>query len=114
MMDACRRYSSLPYVVAPTLFLEFHGSKSSLEEQVAVAGECLRPPEAYALLLCDCMKWAWSLSEHRICFVGQRTSHEGTQARISAGRGMRRLVSGFGRHVTTPGMQPWHCDPGVR
>uniref|UniRef100_A0A3B3T3K6 Probable D-lactate dehydrogenase, mitochondrial n=1 Tax=Paramormyrops kingsleyae TaxID=1676925 RepID=A0A3B3T3K6_9TELE len=42
MMDACRCYSSLPYVVAPTLFLEFHGSKSSLEEQVTVAEDITR------------------------------------------------------------------------
>uniref|UniRef100_A0A8C6TH82 Probable D-lactate dehydrogenase, mitochondrial n=1 Tax=Neogobius melanostomus TaxID=47308 RepID=A0A8C6TH82_9GOBI len=34
MMDACNRYSSLSYPVNPTLFLEFHGSEGSLEEQV--------------------------------------------------------------------------------
>ncbi|XP_053740541.1 probable D-lactate dehydrogenase, mitochondrial isoform X2 [Synchiropus splendidus] len=35
MMDACNRFSSLSYPVTPTLFLEFHGSERSLEEQVA-------------------------------------------------------------------------------
>ncbi|XP_073328904.1 probable D-lactate dehydrogenase, mitochondrial [Pagrus major] len=34
MIDACNRFSSLSYPVTPTLFLEFHGSERSLEEQV--------------------------------------------------------------------------------
>ncbi|KAF3854226.1 hypothetical protein F7725_022281, partial [Dissostichus mawsoni] len=38
MMDACNRFSSLSYAVSPTLFLEFHGSERSLEEQVLTAG----------------------------------------------------------------------------
>ncbi|KAL3062112.1 hypothetical protein OYC64_010092 [Pagothenia borchgrevinki] len=37
MMDACNRFSSLSYAVSPTLFLEFHGSERSLEEQVLTA-----------------------------------------------------------------------------
>lgn len=37
MIDACNRFSSLSYPVTPTLFLEFHGSERSLEEQVATA-----------------------------------------------------------------------------
>nr|XP_057943773.1 probable D-lactate dehydrogenase, mitochondrial [Doryrhamphus excisus] len=39
MMDACNRFSSLCYPVAPTLFLEFHGSEQSLLEQVKTAEE---------------------------------------------------------------------------
>uniref|UniRef100_A0A1A8HZX0 Probable D-lactate dehydrogenase, mitochondrial n=1 Tax=Nothobranchius kuhntae TaxID=321403 RepID=A0A1A8HZX0_NOTKU len=39
MIDACNRFSSLTYPVLPTLFLEFHGSERSLEEQVATAEE---------------------------------------------------------------------------
>ncbi|XP_028286838.1 putative D-lactate dehydrogenase, mitochondrial [Parambassis ranga] len=35
MIDACNRFSSLSYSVSPTLFLEFHGSEQSLEEQVS-------------------------------------------------------------------------------
>ena len=32
-MDAINKYSSLDYPVQPTLFLEFHGTKASVEEQ---------------------------------------------------------------------------------
>lgn len=39
MIDACNRYSKLSYPVSPTLFLEFHGSERSLEEQVSLAEE---------------------------------------------------------------------------
>nr|KAF6285844.1 lactate dehydrogenase D [Myotis myotis] len=34
MMDACNRHSKLDCRVAPTLFLEFHGSEQALGEQV--------------------------------------------------------------------------------
>nr|XP_045004967.1 probable D-lactate dehydrogenase, mitochondrial isoform X2 [Jaculus jaculus] len=34
MMDACNKHSKLDCPVAPTLFLEFHGSKQALAEQV--------------------------------------------------------------------------------
>uniref|UniRef100_A0A8C4M0Z3 D-lactate dehydrogenase (cytochrome) n=1 Tax=Equus asinus asinus TaxID=83772 RepID=A0A8C4M0Z3_EQUAS len=39
MMDACNRYSKLNCSVAPTLFLEFHGSEKALEEQLQRAEE---------------------------------------------------------------------------
>ncbi|CAJ1057075.1 probable D-lactate dehydrogenase%2C mitochondrial [Xyrichtys novacula] len=39
MIDACNRFSSLSYPVTPTLFLEFHGSEKSLEEQVSTTEE---------------------------------------------------------------------------
>lgn len=38
MIDACNRHSKLNYPVAPTLFLEFHGSEQALAEQVQQAG----------------------------------------------------------------------------
>ncbi|XP_068169983.1 probable D-lactate dehydrogenase, mitochondrial [Antennarius striatus] len=34
MIDACNKFSSLSYPVTPTLFLEFHGSEQSLNEQI--------------------------------------------------------------------------------
>ncbi|XP_006860229.1 PREDICTED: probable D-lactate dehydrogenase, mitochondrial isoform X2 [Chrysochloris asiatica] len=39
MMDACNRHSQLNCVVAPTLFLEFHGSEQALVEQLQRAEE---------------------------------------------------------------------------
>ncbi|CAN9499463.1 unnamed protein product [Ophioblennius macclurei] len=39
MIDACNKFSSLSYPVSPTLFLEFHGSERSLEEQVSMTEE---------------------------------------------------------------------------
>lgn len=41
-VDACNKYSKLNNKVAPSLLLEFHGSGSSLEEQVSTVGEYLR------------------------------------------------------------------------
>ncbi len=38
MVDACNRYSKLNLDVAPTLFLEFHGSNSNIEAQGQLAG----------------------------------------------------------------------------
>ncbi|KAL0968246.1 hypothetical protein UPYG_G00264270 [Umbra pygmaea] len=42
MMNACNSFNSLSYPVAPTLFLEFHGTENSLEEQVTVTEEITR------------------------------------------------------------------------
>lgn len=56
-MDACNRYSNLNSSVAPTLFLEFHGSKQALEEQLQRAGVlgCYRAEGTGCPPLC----WAW-------------------------------------------------------
>ncbi|KAJ1072466.1 hypothetical protein K5549_011692 [Capra hircus] len=42
MMDACNRHSKLNCCVAPTLFLEFHGSEQALAEQVQRTEEIIR------------------------------------------------------------------------
>ncbi|KAK3536186.1 hypothetical protein QTP70_034977 [Hemibagrus guttatus] len=42
MISACNHFSSLAYPVLPTLFLEFHGSSRSLEEQVSITEEITR------------------------------------------------------------------------
>jgi len=39
MIDACNRFSKLHLDVAPTLFLEFHGSNSNIEAQGQLAGK---------------------------------------------------------------------------
>jgi len=39
LMDAVNRYSSLDYAILPTLFLEFHGSELSVDEQSRDFGE---------------------------------------------------------------------------
>ena len=38
-VDAINRYSKTDYPAAPTLFLEFHGSRASVEEQAETVGE---------------------------------------------------------------------------
>ncbi len=38
MIDACNRFSKLTLDLAPTLFLEFHGSNSNIEAQGKIAG----------------------------------------------------------------------------
>lgn len=41
-IDACNRYSNLGLAVAPTLFLEFHGTAASVAEQTELAGAMTR------------------------------------------------------------------------
>jgi D-lactate dehydrogenase (cytochrome) len=38
-VEACNRYSKLDLAVAPTLFLEFHGTDRAVEEQIELVGE---------------------------------------------------------------------------
>lgn len=38
-MEACRRYSGISHAVAPTLFLEFHGTQAAVQEQATVVAE---------------------------------------------------------------------------
>ncbi|XP_016375187.1 probable D-lactate dehydrogenase, mitochondrial [Sinocyclocheilus rhinocerous] len=42
MINACNRFNNLSYAVTPTLFLEFHGSSKSMEEQVSITEEITR------------------------------------------------------------------------
>ncbi|KAM5126452.1 putative D-lactate dehydrogenase, mitochondrial [Mantella aurantiaca] len=39
MIDACNNYNGLNYSVSPTLFLEFHGTETSVTEQLELTGE---------------------------------------------------------------------------
>ncbi|XP_070574224.1 probable D-lactate dehydrogenase, mitochondrial isoform X2 [Ptychodera flava] len=39
MIEACNNYSKTHYKVAPTLFLEFHGSEKMLDDQAQIVGE---------------------------------------------------------------------------
>uniref|UniRef100_A0A8C0H2G1 Probable D-lactate dehydrogenase, mitochondrial n=1 Tax=Chelonoidis abingdonii TaxID=106734 RepID=A0A8C0H2G1_CHEAB len=55
MMAACNRFSGLSYAVSPTLFLEFHGSPGSVEEQVRQAGEIVQLNGG------SDFAWAWEL-----------------------------------------------------
>ncbi|CAF4787590.1 unnamed protein product [Rotaria sp. Silwood1] len=41
MVDACNRFSKLDLDVSPTLFLEFHGSKSNIDAQGRIADICV-------------------------------------------------------------------------
>ena len=61
MMDATNKYSKLSHKVSPTLFLEFHGSDSSIKGQVELVGRYLtnsypRPGMGSALVLVGCNK----------------------------------------------------------
>ena len=38
-MDMCNKYSGTNYTVAPSLFLEFHGSEKGVEDQVEKASK---------------------------------------------------------------------------
>ncbi|XP_067853858.1 probable D-lactate dehydrogenase, mitochondrial [Heptranchias perlo] len=42
MMDACNKYSNLNYTVLSTLFLEFHGTEKSVEEQIEATEELVK------------------------------------------------------------------------
>uniref|UniRef100_A0A672K6F1 D-lactate dehydrogenase (cytochrome) n=1 Tax=Sinocyclocheilus grahami TaxID=75366 RepID=A0A672K6F1_SINGR len=42
MINACSRFNNLSYEVTPTLFLEFHGSSKSMQEQVSITEEITR------------------------------------------------------------------------
>jgi D-lactate dehydrogenase (cytochrome) len=45
-VDACNRYSRLDLAVSPTLFLEFHGTDRSIDEQIALTTEIAREFES--------------------------------------------------------------------
>lgn len=39
-MEMCNNHNNLDYEVAPTLFLEFHGTEESVKSQAAAVGKC--------------------------------------------------------------------------
>ena len=53
MVKACNTYSKLDLPVAPTLFVEFHGSESSVQEQSVAFGEIARE--------CGGGEFAWAI-----------------------------------------------------
>lgn len=54
MLDACNRFSSLSYPATPTLFLEFHGSERSVEEQVSTTGVWAHTPPIHPWYRVNC------------------------------------------------------------
>ncbi|XP_034880664.1 probable D-lactate dehydrogenase, mitochondrial isoform X3 [Mirounga leonina] len=85
MMDACNRHSRLTCSVAPTLFLEFHGSERALAEQIERAA----PPL-------------------------QRRSASTTEPPTSSGPRRPRSAAGSGQRGTTPGTPLWPCGRAAR
>ncbi|CAF1536505.1 unnamed protein product [Rotaria sordida] len=57
MVDACNRFSKLNLDVAPTLFLEFHGSNSNIEAQGRIAEETCKSFE--------CLKFTFATETDR-------------------------------------------------
>ena len=53
-MDACNKYSDLNYDVAPTLFVEFHGSEQGIESQAEFLGKWLQ--EGWLSLIYDYLR----------------------------------------------------------
>lgn len=102
MMDACNRHSKLNCPVAPTLFLEFHGSQQALAEQVQRTGALGRV--AQWGLGCSSAGLRASLS-----VLLQRQSLRITGALTSPGPRRPKSAASFGRHGTMLGMQSWPC-----
>ena len=107
-VKACNRYSKLDLAEQPTLFLEFHGTKDSVAEQVerfaAIAGDCSEYD----------FRWASSAEERSRLLAGASRCLVGSDGAASgfAGRPDRHLrpdidvpgghladAAGFGRVV---------------
>jgi D-lactate dehydrogenase (cytochrome) len=73
-MAAVNRYSGLNCRESPTLFLEFHGSASSVVEQTAAAREIMRP------FTSDEFQWATDESERRRLWQAR---HDGYYAALA-------------------------------
>lgn len=105
-MDACNRHSKLDCSVAPTLFLEFHGSEQALVEQVQRTG-ALGCWEARAQAA-QCR--AWSQSSHPL----QRRSPSPMEPSTSPGPRKQKSATGSGPPGTMLGTHPWLCGRAAR
>nr|AAM50322.1 D-lactate dehydrogenase [Homo sapiens] len=72
MMDACNRYSKLNCLVAPILFLEFHGSQQALEEQLQRTEEIVQQNGA--------SDFSWAKEARSARGFGQHGTMPGTSA----------------------------------
>ena len=52
-IDAVNKYSKLNKEVAPSLFLEFHGSESALNDQVKDVGKFIKMQSIFVLCIFD-------------------------------------------------------------
>jgi len=80
-MAAVNRYSGLSYVESPTLFLEFHGSPTSVAEQTAVARAII------SQFTSDEFQWATAESDRRRLWQARHDSYYASLALRPNGAG---------------------------
>ncbi|XP_041047604.1 probable D-lactate dehydrogenase, mitochondrial [Carcharodon carcharias] len=89
MIDACNKYNNLSYMVSPTLFLEFHGTEKSVEEQIQATEEITKANSG--------SEFAWAKD--------QETRNKLWQARHNAwyaARALRPGTEGYSTDVCVP------------
>jgi D-lactate dehydrogenase (cytochrome) len=88
-MDAVERRFALGYPVAPTLFLEFHGTETGVEEQAQLVGEQARDCGAGEFL------WATREEDRRKLWEARHASYEASLA-------LRPGCKGYATDVCVP------------